>query len=108
MQNFCLKLKKVGNTTRPFKYDLNQIPYDYTVKVTNIFKGVHLVDRVPESVSDLVFVNCIELFYLWLQRTYQSDFSIDHLVMSMCIVNSCVVEKNGVCCDHCVLLIKLC
>ena len=45
---FRLKLKKVGKTTRPFKYDLNQIPYDYTVEVTNRFKGLVLIDRVPE------------------------------------------------------------
>ena len=42
-------MKKVGETTKPFMYDLNQIPYDYTVEVTNIFKGVYLVDRVPEE-----------------------------------------------------------
>ena len=47
---FRLKLKKVGKPTRPFKYDLNQIPYDYTVKVTNRFKGIDLIDRVPEEV----------------------------------------------------------
>ena len=46
---FRLKLKKVGKTTRPFKYDLNQIPYDYTVEVTNRFKGLDLIDRVPEE-----------------------------------------------------------
>ena len=45
---FRLKLKKVGETTRPFKYDLNQIPYDYTVEVRNRFKGLDLIDRVPE------------------------------------------------------------
>ena len=44
---FRLKLKKVGKTTRPFRYDLNQIPYDYTVEVTNRFKGLDLIDRVP-------------------------------------------------------------
>ena len=44
-----LELKKVGKTTRPFRYDLNQIPYDYTVEVTNRFKGLDLVDRVPEE-----------------------------------------------------------
>ena len=44
---FRLKLKKVGKTTRPFRYDLNQIPYDYTVEVMNRFKGLDLVDRVP-------------------------------------------------------------
>ena len=42
-------MKKVGKTTRPFKYDLNQIPYDYTVGVTNRFKGLDLIDRVPEE-----------------------------------------------------------
>ena len=42
-------MKKVGKTTRPFKYDLNQIPYNYTVKVTNRFKGLDLIDRVPEE-----------------------------------------------------------
>ena len=42
-------MKKVGKTTRPFRYDLNQIPYDYTVGVTNRFKGLHLIDRVPEE-----------------------------------------------------------
>ena len=41
---FRLKLKKVGKTTRPFRYDLNQIPYDYTVEVTNRFKGLDLID----------------------------------------------------------------
>ena len=46
---FRLKLKKVGKTTRPFRYDLNQIPYDYTVKVTNRFKGLDLIDRVPDE-----------------------------------------------------------
>ena len=42
---FRLKLKKVGKTTRPFRYDLNQIPYDYTVEVRNRFKGLDLIDK---------------------------------------------------------------
>ena len=46
---FILKLKKVEKTTRPFRYDLNQIPYNYTVEVTNRFKGLDLIDRVPEE-----------------------------------------------------------
>ena len=46
---FRPKLKKVGKTTRPFRYDLNQIPYDYIVEVTNRFKGLDLIDRVPEE-----------------------------------------------------------
>ena len=44
-----LKLKKVGKTTRPFRYDLNQIPYDYTVEVRNRLKGLDLIDRVPDE-----------------------------------------------------------
>ena len=46
---FRLKLKKVGKTTRPFRYDLNKISYDYTVEVMNIFKESDLLDRVPEE-----------------------------------------------------------
>ena len=46
---FRLKLKKVGKTTRPFRYDLNQIPYDYTVEVTNRFKEIDLIDRDPDE-----------------------------------------------------------
>ena len=46
---FRLKLKKVGKTTRSFKYDLNQIPNGYTVEVRNRFKGLDLIDRVPDE-----------------------------------------------------------
>ena len=46
---FRLKLKKVGKPTRPLRYDLNQIPYDYTVEVRNRFKGLELIDRVPDE-----------------------------------------------------------
>ena len=46
---FRLKLKKAGKTTSPFRYDLNKIPYDYTVEVTNRFKGLDLIHRVPEE-----------------------------------------------------------
>ena len=42
-------MKKAGKTTRPFRYDLNQIPYDYTVEVRNRFKGLDLIDRVPDE-----------------------------------------------------------
>ena len=55
---FTLKSKKVGKTTRPFRYELNQISYDYTEKVTNRFKGLDLIDRMPEElwteVGDIV------------------------------------------------------
>ena len=46
---FRLKLKKEGKTTTPLRYDLNQIPYDYTVNVRNRFKGLDLIDRVPDE-----------------------------------------------------------
>ena len=49
MAKFRLKLKKVGKTTRPFRYDLNQIPYDYTVEMRNRVKGLDLIDRVPDE-----------------------------------------------------------
>ena len=49
LAKFRLKLKKVGKTTRPFRYDLNQIPYDYTMQVTNRLKESDLIDRVPEE-----------------------------------------------------------
>ena len=45
---FRFKLKKVGKTTRPFRYDINPIPYDYTVEVRNRFTGLDLTDRMPE------------------------------------------------------------
>ena len=48
IEKFRLKLKNIGKTTRPFRYDLNQIPYDYTVEETNRFKGLNLI-RVPEE-----------------------------------------------------------
>ena len=48
-------MKKVGKTTRPFRYDLNQIPYNYTVEMTNTFKGLDLVDRVPEELWTEVY-----------------------------------------------------
>ena len=47
-------MKKVGETTRPLRYDLNQIPYDYTVEVRNRFKGLHLIDRVPDELLNEV------------------------------------------------------
>ena len=51
---FRLKLKKAGKTTRPFRYDLNQIPYDNTVEVRNRFKGLDLIDRVPDQLWNKV------------------------------------------------------
>ena len=51
---FKLNLKKAGKTTRPFRYDLNQIPYDYTLEVRNRSKGLDLIDRVPEELWTMV------------------------------------------------------
>ena len=51
---FRLKLKKAGKTTRPFRNDLNHIPYDYTVEVRNRFKGLDLIDRVPDELRNEV------------------------------------------------------
>ena len=52
---FRLKLKKVGKTSRPFRYDLNQIPYNYTVEVTNRFRGLDVIDKVPEELRTEVW-----------------------------------------------------
>ena len=49
MAKFRLKLKKTGKTTRPLRYDLKQIPYDYTVEIRNRFKGLDLIDRVSDE-----------------------------------------------------------
>ena len=60
MTEFRLKLKKVGKTARPFRYDLNQIPYDYTVEVRKRFKGLDLIERVPE---ELWTIGCLRRPY---------------------------------------------
>ena len=63
---FRLKLKKMGKTTRPFRYDLNQIPYDYTVEVRNTFKGLDLIDSMPDElwveIHDIVQETGINFF----------------------------------------------
>ena len=59
IENFRLKLKKVGETTRPFRYDPNQIPYDFTMEVTNRFKVLVLVDGVLQELH-MEVLNCIE------------------------------------------------
>ena len=63
---FRLKLKKVGKTTRPFGYDLNQIPYDYTVEVTNRSEGLDLIERVPE---------CLMKYGMWFISLYRRQGS---------------------------------
>ena len=77
-------MKKVRKTTRPFRYDLNQIPYDYTVEVRNRFKGLDLIDRVPDEllteVHDIVQETGIKTIPMeknakkqngWLKRPYK-------------------------------------
>ena len=62
---FRLKLKKTGKTARPFRYELNQIPYNYTVEVRNRFKGLDLIDRVPDELWSIGFTYFIQ---------FQSEF----------------------------------
>ena len=73
-----LKMKKVGKTTRPFRYDLNQIPYDYTVEVTNRFKGLALIDGVPEElwteIRDIVQEAVIKTIPKKRKAKKQNDF----------------------------------
>ena len=54
-------MNKVGKTTRPFRYDLNHIPYDYTVEVRNRFKGLYLIDRVPDE----LWTEVCDILQLW-------------------------------------------
>ena len=75
---FKLKLKKVGKTTRPFRYDLNQIPYDYTVEVRNRIKGLDLIDRVTDElwmeVSDCTLN--FQMFKLVLEKTQEPKINL--------------------------------
>ena len=64
-------MKKVGKTTRPLKYNLNQIPYDYTVKVTHRFKGLDLVYRVPEELWTVIIIILIIIITLDSNNTIQ-------------------------------------
>ena len=89
-----LKLKKVGKTTRPLRYDLNQIPYDYTVKVKNRFKGLDLIDRMPEElwmeVRDIVheaMIKTIPKKKKCKKAKWLSDFSS---VQSLSCVQLCI------------------
>ena len=73
-------MKKVGKTTRPFRYDLNKIPYDYTVEVRNRFKGLDLIDRVPDElwseVCDIMKetrINTIPKTKIWKKAKWLSE-----------------------------------
>ena len=87
---FRLTLKKVGKTTRPFKYDLNQIPYNYTVEVTKRFKGLELI-RVPDEL-------CIEVHDIIQEagiKTIPKEKKMNKgkMVVSGDLTNSCVKKK---------------
>ena len=77
-------LKKVGKTTRPFRYDLNQIPYDYTVEVRNRFKGLDLINRVPDELLTMpkpltvwITINCGKFRKRWeYQTTWSASWEI--------------------------------
>jgi len=73
---FRLKLKKVGKTTRPFRYDLNQNPYGYTVEMTNRIKGLNLLDRVPKElwmeVHDIVQATGIQTIPMKIKEKRQN------------------------------------
>ena len=83
-------MKKVGKTTRPFRYDLNQIPYDYTMEVRNRFKGLDLIDRVPDE--------------LWMEIHCTGDRTKDHpqdkemqkskMTAQGGLTNSCEKKRN--------------
>ena len=92
MAKFRLKLKNVRKTTRPFRCDLNQIPYDYTVEVRNRFKGLDLIDRVPDElwmeVHDIVQetgIKTIPKKNKWKKAKWLSEEALQ--------INSC--EKKG-------------
>ena len=61
---FRLKLKKLEKTTRPLRYELNQIPYDYTVEMRNRFKGLDLIDRVPGKITGLGYYYLLQGIFL--------------------------------------------
>ena len=88
---FRVKLKKVGKTTRPFRYDLNQIPYDYTVEVRNRFNGLDLIDRVPDElwtgVCDIVQETGIKTI------PKKKKCKKDKMAIWGCLTNSC--DKKG-------------
>ena len=95
-------MKKVGKTTRPSRYDLNQIPYDYTVEVTNRFKGLDLIDRVPEELrmevcdilQEMERVNINILRISELKWTGMGEFNSNYHYIYYCGQES--LRRNGV------------
>ena len=89
---FRLKLKKIGKTTRPFKHDLNQTLYDYTVEVRNRFKGLDLIDRVPDErwmeVCDIVQETGIKTIPM------EKKIQTDKMAVSEGLTNSCEKKRS--------------
>ena len=78
-------MKKVGKTTRPFRYDLNQIPYDYTVEVRNRFKGLDPIDRVPDELwNEVRDIDYLSPLIILASLDYLSPFE-DRSRMNMCV-----------------------
>jgi len=94
---FRLKLKKVGKTTKPFRYDLNQIPYDYTVEVRNRFKGLDLIDRVPDElwteVPDIVQETGIKIIPM--EKKYKKAKWLSEEVLQIAVKRSEKQKRKG-------------
>ena len=92
---FRLKLKKVGKITRPFRYGLNQIPYDYTVEVTNRFKGLDMIDRMPDElwteVHDIIQETGKMVCSFHLFKNFP-QFVVIHTVKGFSMVNETEVD----------------
>ena len=90
-------MKKAGKTTRPFRYDLNQIPYDYTVEVRNKFKGLDLIDRVPDElwteVRDIVQETGIKTILM--EKKYKQAKWLSGEVLQIAVKRREVKNKGG-------------
>ena len=87
-------MKKVGETTRPFRYDLNQIPYDYTVEVRNRFKGLNLIDRVPDELWNEVRDIVQETLYRDQDHPHGKEMQKSKMAVWGGLTNSCEKKKS--------------
>ena len=91
-------MKKVGKTIRPFRYDLNQIPYDYTVKVRNRFKGLDLIDRVPDEiwteVRDIVQETGIKTIPMDQDHPHGKEMQKSKMAVWGGLTNSCEKKRS--------------
>ena len=90
---FRLKLKKVGKTTRPFRYDLNQIPYNYTVEVTNIFKGLYLIWQSAWRTMDQGSLHCTGVSDQ--DNPQEKEMQKGKMVVCGCLINSLEKKLNA-------------